>query len=35
MKKLLPLEANHTKLKANFAAAKSQGDGYEMETFSL
>ena len=25
MKKLLPLEANNTKLKANFAAAKSQG----------
>ena len=34
MKKLQPLEANHTKLKANFAAAKS-AFGCEMETFSL
>ena len=30
MKKLLSLEANHTKLKANFAAAKSQGDRCEI-----
>ena len=34
MKKLYPLEANHTKLKANFATAKS-AFGCEMETFSL
>ena len=30
MNKLEPLEADHTKLKANFAAAKSQGAIYEI-----
>ena len=34
MKKIEPLKANHTKLKANFAAAKL-AFGCEMEAFSL
>ena len=33
MKKLWPLEDNHTKLKGNFTTAKSQSASYEISLF--